>query len=116
MLKGRTHERGEDTRHQDGRISARCSRAFSAAPRLFRLAIVGTVTIGVGLFVVASLSPIFLIIGAIGVAVIADGVDPLAGDVRWLGWKRGVDRTRLLLFLGWFIVALVGLSAFRLVI
>ena len=72
--------------------------------------------IGGGLFVVAYLSPIFLIVAAFVVAVISDGLEPLSVDVRWLGWQRRVDRTRVLLFLCWFVVALVGLAAFRLVI
>lgn len=67
MNEERTPGTKTDASQRDARVR------FQLPPRLFRLAIVGTVTIGVGLFVVASLSPIFLIIGAIGVAVIADG-------------------------------------------
>lgn len=116
MLEGRTMN-GERTPGTDTSASPRSAGArFQMAPRLFRLAIVGTVMIGIGLFVVAYLSPIFLIVAAIAVAAIADGLEPLAVDVRWLGWQRRVDRTRVLLFLGWFVVALVGLAAFRLVI
>ena len=89
---------------------------YQLPPRLFRLAVVGTAMIMVGLFVVAYLSPFFLIVGAIAVALIADGVEPLAVDFHWLGWQRPVDRTRVLLFLGWFAVALVGLSFMRFVI
>jgi len=55
-----------------------------------------------------------LIAGALAVAAIADGLEPW--DTEWLGWRRRVDRTRVLMFLGWFVVALLWLLGARVAI
>src|SRR5437867_1319170 len=102
MLKGRSMN-GETTPDTETSASQRSDGArFQLPPRLFRLAILATLMVGVGMFAVVYLSPVFLIVGALAVAVIADGLEPMALDIRWLGWQRRVDRTRVLVFLGWF--------------
>ena len=62
----------------------------------------------------AAYAPVLLIPEALVVAVVADGLEPLTG--RWQGWRRGVDWTRVGMFLGWYVVALLGLSILSLVI
>jgi hypothetical protein len=70
--------------------------------------------VGGGLAAAVYLPPVFLIAGAFAVAAIADGLE--LWDIKWLGWRRRVDRTRVLMFLGWFVVTLFWLSGARIVI
>ena len=83
------------------------------APRVFWLVVLATLVGGLGV-VGAAYAPVLLIPEALVVAVVADGLEPLTG--RWQGWRRGVDWTRVVMFLGWYVVALLGLSILSFVI
>jgi hypothetical protein len=84
------------------------SERFQLPPRVFRLTVLVTLVGGGGFAAATYLSPFFMIAGALAVALIADGLEPF--DTGWLGWRRRLDRTRVFLFVGWFVVALLGLS------
>src|SRR5947209_8278399 len=82
-----------------GATATLCRRAFSATPTALPSCRCGDAydwrgSLRRGLSF-AGLS----IIGALAVAVIADGLEPLAVDIEWLGWRRRVDRTRVFLFI-----------------
>ena len=62
----------------------------------------------------AAYAPVVLIPEALVVAVVADGLEPFTGT--WQGWRRGLDWTRIGMFLGWYVVALLGLSIMSFVI
>lgn len=91
-----------DPPHRDG------DGRLQLPPRVFRLVVLATLVAAGDLVAATYLSPFFLIAGAAAVALIADGLEPF--NVGWLGWRRKFDRTRVFLFLGWFAVALLGLS------
>lgn len=61
----------------------------------------------------ARLSAAFLIVGAVGAAIVADGFEPLHGG--WIGFRRPVDLRRVLLFLAYFVVALFALGGIAVV-
>jgi hypothetical protein len=75
-------------------------------PRVLRLAIVTTVII-IASLLASRLQMALLLPGAFAVAVAADVLEPF--DTEWIGWRRSVDRTRVLLFIGWLLVAFAGL-------
>ncbi|MFI5287376.1 MAG: hypothetical protein ACHQ4F_13785 [Candidatus Dormibacteria bacterium] len=84
------------------------------APRVFWLLVLATLIGACGLVGAAYLSPVFVIPEAFVVAVVADGTVPFTGG--WQGWRRRVDRTRVGMFVGWYVVALLGLSLMAFVI
>ena len=89
------------------------SGRFRLAPRVFWLLVLATLVGGLGV-VGAAYAPVVLIPEALVVAVVADGLEPFTG--RWQGWRRRLDWTRIGMFLGWYVVALLGLSIMSFVI
>jgi hypothetical protein len=61
----------------------------------------------------ARVSAAFLIVGAVGAAIVADGLQPFSGE--WIGFRRPVDLRRVLFFLAYFVVALVALGGIAVV-
>lgn len=78
-------------------------------PRVFRLGVV-TAAVVLASVLAAHLQVALLVPGAFAVAAAADALEPLSIDQEWLGWRRPVDRTRVLLFIGWLALAFVALS------
>jgi len=83
------------------------------SPRVFWLLVLATLVGGLGV-VGAAYAPVLLIPEALVVAVVADGLEPLTG--RWQGWRRRLNGTRVGMFLGWYVAALLGLSVMSFVI
>jgi hypothetical protein len=71
-------------------------------------------TAAVATLAVARASAAFLIVGAVGAAIAADGLEPFHGG--WIGFRRPLDLRRLLLFLAYFVVALVALGGIAVVL
>src|ERR1700719_3840625 len=67
----------------------------------------------VATFAAARVSAAFLIVGSVGAAIVADGLEPFHGG--WIGFRRPVDLRRVLLFLAYFVVALVALGGIAVV-
>ncbi len=83
-------------------------------PQVFWLVVLTTLVGVCGVLGAAYLSPVVLIPEAFVVAVVADGTEPFTGG--WQGWRRPIDRSWLAMFVGWYVVALFGLSLMGFVI
>jgi hypothetical protein len=69
---------------------------FRFDPRIFRLGVVTTVVV-IASLLIAHVQLALLLPGAFAVAAAADALQPMSIDTEWLGWRRPVDRTRVLL-------------------
>ena len=122
MLQTSNHRTGHSKRGHDHLMGSprtdqrevRRSGHLRLAPRVFWLVIFATLLAVGGVVGAAYLAPEFLIPEALVVAVVADGAEPFA--FGWRGWRRRIDRTRIGMLLGWFAVALAGLSLMRIAI
>ncbi len=81
-------------------------------PRIFLLVVRTLAALAMSLGVLANL--IFIIPSGIAAALLIDGLD--ARHAKWRGWRRPIDRTRALLFAGWFCLSLLGLGVLTLTI
>jgi hypothetical protein len=88
------------------------SPALWPTRRAYLMFLVGAAAV-VATLAAARVSAAFLIVGAVGAAIFADGLEPFDGG--WIGFQRPVDLRRVLLFLAYFVVALVALGGIAVV-
>jgi hypothetical protein len=80
---------------------------FPLDPRVFSLAVATILVLITSSLLASRLNLALLLPGAFAVAMAADALEPF--ETEWIGWRRPVGRMRVLLFVGWSMVAFVGL-------
>jgi hypothetical protein len=88
------------------------SPALWPTRRAYPMFLVGAAAV-VATLAAARVSAAFLIVGALGAAMVADGLEPFHGG--WIGFRRSVDLRRVLMFLAYFVVAVVALGGISVV-
>lgn len=83
------------------------SRSLWPTRRTYVLFLIAAAAV-VATLAAARVSAVFLIVGAVAAAMVADGLEPFHGG--WIGFWRPVDLRRVLLFVASFVVALVALG------